>query len=456
MCDEAVTLSPSSLGARNARSEVRTGRPPPLILRGSPRSAPRDNGSEAAARRHYWLWGDHKNLVGFFAAVAACSLLPASPASAQGVKIGILNDQSGVYADYGGKYSVEAARMAIEDFGGEVLGHKVELVTADHQNKPDLAVAIARRWYDADRVDMITELTTSTVALAVQELSNEKKKIDIVVGSGTSRITGSACTPYGFHWAFDNRALAVGTGRALVKAGGDTWFFLTADYAFGRALEKDTSEIVTHASGKVVGSVRVPLNSSDFSSFLLQAQSSKAKIIGLANAGQDTTDSIKQAAEFGIVQGGQKLAGLLMTLAEVNGLGLQAAQGLVLTEGFYWDQSDTTRAFSERFFKRTGRMPSMIHAGTYSATLSYLKAVKAAGAKDSDAVAKKLKELPVDDAFAKGKVLENGRMVHDMYLFEVKKPSESKKPWDYYKQLAVVPGDKAFFTAKESGCPLTK
>ena len=390
------------------------------------------------------------------AAVATSALLLAVPAAAQGVKIGILNDQSGVYADYGGKYSVEAAKMAIEDFGGEVLGQKIEMITADHQNKPDLATSIARRWYDADSVDMITELTTSSVALAVQDLSKEKKKIDIVVGAATSSITGAACSPYGFHWAFDTHALAVGTGGALTKAGGDSWFFLTADYAFGYALEKDTSEIVTTNGGKVLGSVRVPLNSSDFSSFLLQAQSSKAKIVGLANAGQDTTNSIKQAAEFGIVQGGQKLAGLLMTLAEVNGLGLQAAQGLVLTEGFYWDHDDTTRAFSERFFKRTGRMPSMIHAGTYSATLSYLKAVKAAGTKDSDAVAKKLKELPVDDAFAKGKVLENGRMVHDMYLFEVKKPSESKKPWDYYKQLAVVPGDQAFFTAKDSGCPLTK
>ncbi|MBR0690937.1 ABC transporter substrate-binding protein [Bradyrhizobium manausense] len=390
------------------------------------------------------------------AAVATSALLLAAPASAQGVKIGILNDQSGVYADYGGKYSVEAAKMAIEDFGGEVLGQKIEMVTADHQNKPDLATSIARRWYDADNVDMITELTTSSVALAVQDLSKEKKKIDIVVGAATSSITGSACSPYGFHWAFDTHALAVGTGGALTKAGGDSWFFLTADYAFGYALEKDTSEIVTANGGKVLGSVRVPLNSSDFSSFLLQAQSSKAKIVGLANAGQDTTNSIKQAAEFGIVSGGQKLAGLLMTIAEVNGLGLQAAQGLVLTEGFYWDHSDTTRAFSERFFKRTGRMPSMIHAGTYSATLSYLKAVKAAGTKDTEAVAKKLKELLVDDAFAKGKVLENGRMVHDMYLFEVKKPSESKKPWDYYKEIATVPGDKAFFTAKESGCPLTK
>jgi branched-chain amino acid transport system substrate-binding protein len=390
-----------------------------------------------------------------FAAVAVSAFGFAQPASAQ-VKIGILNDQSGVYADYGGKYSIEAAKMAIEDFGGEVLGQKIELVTADHQNKPDLAVAIARRWYDAEGVDMITELTTSSVALAVQELSKEKRKIDIVVGAATSRITGDACTPYSFHWAYDTRALAVGTGGALVKAGGDTWFFLTADYAFGYALEKDTSDIVAENGGKVLGSVRVPLNSSDFSSFLLQAQSSKAKIIGLANAGLDTTNSIKQAAEFGIVRGGQKLAGLLMTISEVHGLGLDAAQGLILTEGFYWDHDDRSRAFAERFFKRTGHMPSMIHAGTYSATLSYLKAVKAAGTKDSDAVAKKLKELPVDDAFAKGKVLENGRMVHDLYLFEVKKPSESKKPWDYYKQIAVVPGDKAFFSAKDSGCPLTK
>ncbi|HEY2248767.1 MAG TPA: ABC transporter substrate-binding protein [Bradyrhizobium sp.] len=388
-------------------------------------------------------------------AAVACLVL-AAPASAQGVKIGILNDQSGVYADYGGKYSLEAAHMAVEDFGGSVLGQKIEIVTADHQNKPDLATAIARRWYDTEGVDMITELTTSSVALAVQELSKEKKKIDIVVGAATSRITGDACSPYGFHWAYDTRALAVGTGGALVKSGGDSWFFLTADYAFGYALEKDTSDVVNANGGKVVGSVRVPLNSSDFSSFLLQAQSSKAKIVGLANAGLDTTNSIKQAAEFGIVKGGQKLAGLLMTLAEVHGLGLEAAQGLVLTEGFYWDHDDQSRAFGERFMKRTGRMPSMIHAGTYSATLSYLKAVKAANSKDTEAVTAKLKELPVDDAFAKGKVLANGRMVHDLYLFEVKKPSESKKPFDYYKQLAVVPGDTAFFTAKNSGCPLTK
>jgi branched-chain amino acid transport system substrate-binding protein len=393
---------------------------------------------------------------GWWAFVAAGGLFLAAPASAQGVKIGILNDQSGVYADYGGKYSLEAAKMAVEDFGGEVLGQKIEIVTADHQNKPDLATSIARRWYDVEGVDMITELTTSSVALAIQDLSKEKKKIDIVVGAATSRLTGDACTPYGFHWAYDTHALAAGTGGALVEAGGNTWFFLTADYAFGYALEKDTSDVVNSMGGKVLGSVRIPLNSSDFSSFLLQAQSSKAKVIGLANAGLDTTNSIKQAAEFGIVSGGQKLAGLLMTLSEVHGLGLQAAQGLVLTEGFYWDLNDKTRAFGERFMQRTSRMPSMIHAGTYSATLSYLKAVKAAGTKDSDAVARKLKELPVDDSFAQGKVQENGRMVHDLYLFEVKKPAESKKPFDYYKLIATVPGKEAFASAKDSGCPLTK
>jgi branched-chain amino acid transport system substrate-binding protein len=338
-----------------------------------------------------------------------------------------------------------------------VLGEKIEMISADHQNKPDLATSIARRWYEVEGVDMITELTTSSVALAVQELSKAQKKIDIVVGAATSRLTGDACTPYGFHWAFDTHALAVGTGGALTEAGGDTWFFLTADYAFGYALEGDTAAVVKSKGGKVLGSVRHPLNSSDFSSFLLQAQNSRAKIIGLANAGLDTTNSIKQAAEFGIVAGGQKLAGLLMTLAEVHGLGLEEAQGLVLTEGFYWDRNDASREFSERFMKRTGRMPNMIQAGTYSATLQYLKAVQAAGTKDSDAVAKKLKELPVDDMFAQGgKVLANGRMVHDLYLFEVKKPSESKKPWDYYKMIATVPGDKAFPTAADSGCPLTK
>ena len=390
------------------------------------------------------------------AAVAAFGLTAALPASAQqGVKIGILNDQSGVYADYGGKWSYEAALMAVEDFGGLVLGQKIEVISADHQNKPDLGVSIARRWYEVENVDMITELTTSSVALAVHDLSKQMKKIDIVVGAATSRLTGDACQPYGFHWAYDTRALGVGTGGALTEAGGKTWFFMTADYAFGYALEKDTGDFVKSKGGTVVGSVRIPLYSSDFSSFLLHAPSSKAQVIGLANAGLDTTNSIKQAAEFGIVKGGQKLAGLLFTLAEVHGLGLEAAQGSVLTEGYYWDRDDKSRNFGNKFFKRTGRMPNMIQAGTYSATLQYLKAVKAAGTKETEAVSKKLHEMPVDDDFAQGgKVLANGRMVHDLYLFEVKKPSESKKPWDYYKQIAVVPGDKAFFTVAESGCKL--
>jgi branched-chain amino acid transport system substrate-binding protein len=391
------------------------------------------------------------------AAVAACALLVGAPASAQGAKIGVLNDQSGPYADFGGKWSVEAAKMAIEDFGGSVLGQKIELVAADHQNKPDLAGNIARRWYDAEGVDMITDLGNSSIALAVQQIAGEKKKIDIVVGSSTSALTGSACTPYGFHWAFDTHAMAVSTGGALVKAGGDSWFFVTVDYAFGHALEKDTSDVITASGGKVLGHVFYPLSPPDFSSFLLQAQSSKAKIVGLANAGQDTVNSIKQAAEFGIVAGGQRLAALVMTLAEVHGLGLEAAQGLVLTESFYWDLNDRTREFGERFMKRTGRMPNMIQAGTYSATLQYLKAVQAAGTKDSDAVAKKLKELPVNDAFtAHGHVQANGRMVSDLYLFEVKKPSESKRDWDFYNLLATVPGDTAYLTAANSGCPLTK
>ncbi len=387
----------------------------------------------------------------------AGALALTTPAMAQGVKIGILNDQSGVYADYGGKGSIEAAKIAIEEFGGSVLGHPVELINADHQNKPDLASTISRRWYEVDNVDMITELTTSSVALAVHEISKQMKKIDIVVGAASSRLSGDACQPYGFHWAFDTRALAYGTGGALTDAGGKTWFFLTADYAFGHSLEKDTGDFVKAHGGQVIGAVRHPLNTADFSSFLLQAQSSKAKVVGFANAGLDTTNAIKQAAEFGLVAGGQKLAGLLLTLAEVNGLGLQAAQGLVLTEAFYWDRDDNSRDFANRYFKAMGKMPSMIQAGTYSAVLSYLKAVKAAGTKDTEAVAKKLKELPVSDHFAKsGKVLANGRMVADLYLFEVKKPSESTKPWDYYKLLATVPGDKAYPTAAESGCPLTK
>jgi branched-chain amino acid transport system substrate-binding protein len=387
------------------------------------------------------------------AAAAAMTVPAAAQVSDNVVRIGILNDQSGVYADFGGRWSVEAAKMAAEDFGGNVLGAPIEIVTADHQNKPDTAVTIARKWYDVDKVDAIMELTTSSVALAVQGVSREKQKIDIVTGAATTRLTGDLCSPYGFHWAYDTRSLAVGTGGSLVEHGGDTWFFLTADYQFGYSLEEDTGKEVTKKGGKVLGAVRHPLATSDFSSFLLQAQASKAKVVGLANAGQDTINSVKQASEFGIVAGGQRIAGLLLTLAEVHGLGLEAAQGLVLTEGYYWNLDDQSRAFAEKFQKRTGRMPNMVQAGTYSAVLQYLKAIKAAGTDATEAVVKKLHELPVDDFFGRGgKVLPNGRMVHDMYLFQVKAPKESKGPWDYYTLLAKIPGDKAFFTVAESGC----
>ncbi|RFC65700.1 MULTISPECIES: ABC transporter substrate-binding protein [Mesorhizobium] len=373
------------------------------------------------------------------------------------VKIGILNDQSGVYADFGGKWSVEAAKMAAEDFGGKVKDMPIEIVSADHQNKADIASNIARQWYDTEQVDAIMELTTSSVALAVQGISQEKKKIDIVTGAATTDLTGKACSPYGFHWAYDTHALAVGTGGALVQQGGDTWFFLTADYAFGYSLEEQTSKYVISKGGKVLGSVRHPLATTDFSSFLLQAQSSGAKVVGLANAGLDTANAIKQAAEFGIVAGGQRMAALLFTLAEVHGLGLEAAQGLTLTEGFYWDRDDDSRAWAKKFFDRTGRMPNMIQAGTYSAVLQYLKAIDKAGTDETEAVAKNLHEMPVEDVFARGgKVGPNGRMIHDMYLMEVKKPSESTQPWDYYKVLATIPGDEAYIKPAEAGCPLVK
>ena len=394
---------------------------------------------------------------------ASClaTTLAALPALAQvsdgKVKIGILNDQSGVYADFGGKFSVEAARMAAEDFGGKVLDAPVEIITADHQNKPDIASNIARQWYDTEQVDAIMELTTSSVGLAVQALSKDAKKITINTGAATTELTGKQCSPYGFHWAYDTHMLATGTGGALVEAGGDTWYFLTADYAFGYSLEENTANFVKEKGGQVLGSVRHPLATTDFSSFLLQAQASGAKVIGLANAGLDTQNAIKQANEFGITQGGQKLAALLFTIAEVNGLGQETAQGLNLTESFYWNMDDQTRDFGKRFFERTGAMPNMNHAGTYSAVTQYLKAVQAAGTDETEAVAAKLHEMPVDDVFARGgKVQENGRMVKDVYLMEVKKPGESDIPWDYYTIVATIPGKQAYLSAEASGCPLVK
>ena len=399
-----------------------------------------------------------KTLIAAMVAMLASSTAVMAAGISDGVvKIGILNDQSGVYADFGGKYSYEAAKMAAEDFGGKVLGAPIEVITADHQNKPDIASNIARQWYDTDKVDTIMELTTSSVGLAVQALSYEKKKITINTGAATSDLTGKQCTPYGFHWVYDTHALAVGTGGAIVDQGGDSWFFLTADYAFGYSLEENTANVVKAKGGKVLGSVRHPLATTDYSSFLLQAQSSGAKVVGLANAGMDTQNAIKQAAEFGIVQGGQRLAALLFTLSEVHGLGLQAAQGLTLTESFYWNRDDESRAFGKRFFARTGVMPNMVQAGTYSAVLSYLKAVAAAGTDETEAVAAKLHELPVNDLFAKnGKVGANGNMIHDVYLMQVKKPGESDIPWDYYNVLATIPGDQAFTDPAKSGCPLVK
>ncbi|MFC3073266.1 ABC transporter substrate-binding protein [Shinella pollutisoli] len=397
----------------------------------------------------------HKKLMASMAVLLASSTAAYADVSDGVVKIGILNDQSGVYANFGGKYSYEAAKMAVEDFGGKVLDAPVEVITADHQNKPDIASNIARQWYDTEQVDSIMELTTSSVALAVQAISREKKKIDIVTGAATTELTGAQCSPYGFHWAYDTYSLAVGTGGALVKEGGDSWFFLTADYAFGYSLEENTAEFVKANGGTVTGAVRHPLATTDYSSFLLQAQSSGAKVIGLANAGLDTSNSIKQAAEFGIVAGGQRLAALLFTLAEVHGLGLEAAQGLTLTEGFYWNRTPETVEFGKRFFERTGAMPNMVHAGTYSSVLQYLKAIEKAGTDETEAVAKALHEMPVNDIFAEnGKVGANGRMIHDMYLMEVKKPGESDVAWDYYKVLATIPGDQAFIDPAKSGCDL--
>jgi branched-chain amino acid transport system substrate-binding protein len=374
------------------------------------------------------------------------------------IKIGVMNDQSSLYADLAGQGSVLAARMAVEDFGAAKKGMKVEIITADHQNKPDVGSAIARQWYDVDKVDLIADVPNSGVALAVNQITRDKGKAFIVSGAATADLTGKACSPNTIHWTYDTWMLANGTGNAIVKTGGNTWFFLTADYAFGHALERDTEAVVQKAGGKVLGKVRHPLNTQDFSSFLLQAQSSKAKIIGLANAGGDTTNAIKQAAEFGIVKGGQNLAGLLVFLTDVHGLGLQTAQGLILTETFYWDQNDQTRAFAKRFASANrGIHPTMIHAGVYSAVLHYLKAVEALKSDDGGKVIAKMKEMPTEDPlFGKGSIRADGRKIHPAYLLEVKKPSESKKPWDYYNVRATIPADQAFRPLKEGGCPLVK
>ncbi|MFC2250160.1 ABC transporter substrate-binding protein [Labrys portucalensis] len=392
------------------------------------------------------------------AAVFAGSAL--GPASAEdiAVKLGILNDRSGVYADLSGEGSVIAAKMAVEDFKAAEKGLKVEIVSADHQNKPDIGAGIARQWYDQDGVDAIFDVPTSSVALAVSQVTKEKNKIFIDSGAGSTEIAGKQCTPNTLMWTYDTYALAKGTGGAMVKQGGDSWFFITADYAFGKSLEENATAIVTAAGGKVLGSIKAPFPTSDFSSFLLQAQSSGAKVIGLANAGGDTVNAIKQAAEFGITQGGQSLAGLLIFISDVHALGLQAAQGLVLTEAFYWDLNDGTRAWSKRFAEQSGgKMPTMVHAGVYAGVLHYLKAIEAAKSKDAGKVMAQMKATPTDDPlFGKGEVRKDGRVTHDMYLFQVKKPDESKGPWDYYKLLATIPAAEAFQPMAEAGCPLAK
>ncbi|BCM85724.1 ABC transporter substrate-binding protein [Methylobacterium indicum] len=385
-------------------------------------------------------------------AVAAGQALAQTP-----VKIGVLNDRSGVYADIAGEGSVVAARMAVEDFKAAEKGLKVEIVAADHQNKPDVGASIARQWYDRDGVDAIFDVPTSSVALAVNQVTREKNKAFVNSGAGTADLTGPQCSPNTVHWTYDTVALANGTGGAMVKRGGTTWFFLTADYAFGQALQRDTTEVVNKNGGKVVGAVKTPFPTADFSSFLLQAQGSGAKVIGLANAGGDTINAIKQAAEFGITEGGQAIAGLLIFSSDIHALTPKIAQGLVLTEPFYWDLNDGTRAFSDRFAKQNGgKKPTAVQAGVYASVLHYLKAVEALkSASDGGKVVARMKEIPTDDPlFGKGNIRPDGRTIHDMYLFEVKKPAESKGPWDLYKTLATIPGNEAFRPLNQGNCPL--
>ncbi len=373
------------------------------------------------------------------------------------VKLGVLTDMSSLYSDATGKGSLAAVEMAIADYGGKVKGKPIEVVSADHQNKPDIGISIARNWYDNEKVDAILDVPTSSVALPISALTREKNKIHINSGGGSSDLTGTACSPNTVHYTYDTYALSNVAGKAMIKRGEDTWFFVTADYAFGMALERDAANVVKESGGKVLGDVRAPLNTPDFSSYLLQAQASKAKVVALANAGGDTTNALKQAAEFGITQGGQKMIALLMEITDTHALGLKATQGLIVTDAFYWDMNDETRAFSKRFYDKVGHMPSMIQAGLYSATMHYLKAIEAIGTDDAPKVMAQMRATPINDFFAKnGKIRIDGRMVHDMYLFEVKKPSESQSEWDVYKLLATVPGDEAFRPLDKGGCQLVK
>jgi branched-chain amino acid transport system substrate-binding protein len=391
------------------------------------------------------------------ALVAAALFGTAAQAQNVSVKIGVMNDMSSLYADISGPGAVTAAKMAVEDFNPAAHGMKVEIVSADHQNKPDVGSNIARQWFDVDHVDAILDVPTSSVALAVSDVTREKNKVFLVSGAASSDLTGPKCSPNTVHWTYDTWMLAHGTGTALVKTGGDTWYFLTADYAFGHALERDTAAVVTAAGGKVLGTVRHPLNTQDFSSFLLQAQSSKAKVIGLANAGGDTINAIKQGAEFGITAGGQQFAGLLVFVTDVNSLGLKTAQGLVLTETWYWDMNDANRAWTKRFqAERPGKFPSMVQAGVYAATLHYLKAVAATkSAADGKAVVSQMKALPTEDSlFGKGNIRPDGRKIHPAYLFQVKKPEESKYAGDIYNLRATIPAEEAFRPIKDGNCPM--
>ncbi|WP_296581003.1 ABC transporter substrate-binding protein [Xanthobacter sp.] len=392
------------------------------------------------------------------AAAIGALLTGAAKAEDTTVKLGVLNDMSGVYADISGPGSVVAAQMAADDFMAKNKGFKVEVVGADHQNKPDVGASIARKWYDQENVDAILDVTTSSVALAVSDITKEKNKIFLVSGGGTSDLTGAKCSPNTVHWTYDTWALANGTGSALTKQGGSPWFFITADYAFGAALERDASAAVKAAGGKVAGSVKHPLSNTDFSSFLLQAQSSGAKVIGLANAGNDLITAVKQASEFGITQGGQQLAGLLIFSSDVKALGLQAAQGLVLTDAFYWDLNDDTRAFSKRFgAKFNGKMPTSAQAGVYSSAMHYLNAIKDAKTKDAPKVMEQMRATPINDPlFGKGEIRIDGRAIHPMYLLKVKKPSDSKGEWDLFEVVSTIPANEAFRPLKDGNCPLVK
>ena len=391
------------------------------------------------------------------AAAALWLLVPCAHAQISGdtVKVGVLADMSGLYSDLSGIGSVVATQMAAEDFGGTVLGKKIEVVSADHQNKPDIGSNIAREWIDQQGVDAIVDVPVSSIAFAVQQIAKEKNRVLLISSSGSSDLTGKSCSPTSVHWTYDTYALAETAGKAMIQQGGDSWFFITADYAFGHALERDTAAIVKANGGTVVGAVRHPQDTADLSSFLFQAQTSKAKVIGLANAGGDTINSIKQANEFGIIRGGQKMIGLLTYISDVHGMGLQYAKGLILASAFYWDLTDETRAWTRRFMERSKKIPTMANAGAYGATLHYLKAIKEAGTDEAQAVVRKMKELPVNDFFTKGgSVREDGRVIRSMYLFQVKSPEESKYPYDYYKLLNTVPGDQAFRPLAEGGCPM--